>query len=95
MTGSPRTEPSSDPVIVDLVNDQAAVTAFKGVGLKTGEELTGDGITEISFALSMLVPMIPSAGQAGPDTYHTFTLMVADKNGIENEWSLKFHVPAN
>lgn len=95
MTASPRTEPSSDPVIVDLVNDQTAVTAFKSVGLKTGEELTGDGITEISFALSMLVPMIPSAGQAGPDTYHTFTLMVADKNGIENEWSLKFHVPAN
>ena len=58
---------------------------FRGVSLKTGEELTGDGITEVNFALSTLVPLIPLAGEADPDTYHTFTLMVADKNGVKNE----------
>lgn len=96
MTSSPRdmASTSKEPILVDLINDPAAVESFKGVGLKTGAELTGAGVTEIEFALSALVPMIPSAGQAAPDTYHTFTLMVADKNGVKNEWALTFHVPA-
>lgn len=84
---------SKEPVIADLINDPVAVEKFRGVSLKTGEELTGDGITEVNFALSTLVPLIPLAGEADPDTYHTFTLMVADKNGVKNEWALTFHVP--
>lgn len=96
MTSSPRdmASTSKEPILVDLINDPVAVESFKSVGLKTGAELTGAGVTEIEFALSALVPMIPSAGQAAPDTYHTFTLMVADKNGVKNEWALTFHVPA-
>ena len=94
MTSDPRDMASTatTPVVVDLINDPTAVESFKGVGLKTGSELTAAGVTEVNFALSNLVPMIPSAGQADPDTYHTFTLIVTDKNGVSNQWSLTFHV---
>lgn len=95
MTSSPRESDTTDPIIVDLINDPVAVVGFEGVGLKTGDNLTGSGITEVDFALSALVPMIPSAGQAGPDTNHTFTLMVSDKKGKSNQWSLTFHVPVD
>jgi hypothetical protein len=95
MTSSPRETDSSEPVTVDLINDKVAIGTFSAVGLKTGEALTGEGINEVTFALSDLVPMIPSAGEAGPDTYHTFTLIVGDKKGKTNQWSLTFHVPAD
>lgn len=93
MTSSPRETDSTEPVVVDLINDATAVGTFSSVGLKTGEEITGDNVKTLDFALSGLVPMIPSAGQAGPDTYHTFTLIVSDKKGVSNQWSLTFHVP--
>ena len=90
MTSTPRTTDSSEPVVVDLINDKTAVGTFSGVGLATGDDLKN--ATEVDFALSGLVPMIPSAGQADPDTYHTFTLIVKDNNDVQNQWSLTFHV---
>ena len=90
MTSTPRTTDSSEPVVVDLINDETAVGTFSGVGLATGDDLKN--ATEVGFALSGLVPMIPSAGQADPDTYHTFTLIVKDNNDVQNQWSLTFHV---
>lgn len=79
-------------VMIDLIEDPEAVTKMAGVGLSTGIQLKDK--TSVPFSLSTLVPMIPSAGQAGPDTDHTFTLTVTDNNGDENSWSLTFHVPA-
>lgn len=90
MTSTPRDTESTEPVVVDLINDEVAVGTFSSVGLKTGDELKD--ATSVDFALSGLVPMIPSAGQAGPDTYHTFTLIVEDNNGVQNQWALTFHV---
>ena len=78
-------------VMIDLIGDTEAVTKMAGVGLSTGDQLKNK--TSVPFSLSTLVPMIPSAGQAGPDTDHTFTLTVTDNNGDENSWSLTFHVP--
>lgn len=98
MTSNPRETSSTslEPVEADLVNDETAVDKFSNF-VPTGEELTGkndDGtdITTLSFALSKLVPMIPSAGQAGPGTKHTFTLKVTDKEGTSNQWALTFKV---
>jgi riboflavin synthase len=79
-------------VMIDLIGDPEAVTKMAGVGLSTGDQLKNK--TSVPFSLSTLVPMIPSAGQAGPDTDHTFILTVTDNNGDENSWSLTFHVPA-
>lgn len=92
MTSTPQEVGSIDYVHIDLINDPAAVSAMKGVGLKTGDELKDQTIVE--FSLSSLIPMIPSAGQAGPDTYHTFELSVTDKAGNSASWPLTFHVPA-
>lgn len=79
-------------VIIDLINDSAAVTSMAAVGIATGDQLVDK--TSVPFSLSILVPMIPTAGQAGPDSYHSFTLTVTDNNGDENSWTLVFHVPA-
>ena len=79
-------------VMIDLIGDPEAVTKMAGVGLSTGDQLKNK--TSVPFSLSTLVPMIPSAGQAGSDTNHTFILTVTDNNGDENSWSLTFHVPA-
>ena len=79
-------------VMIDLIGDPDAVTKMAGVGLSTGDQLKNK--TSVPFSLSTLVPMIPSAGQAGSDTNHTFILTVTDNNGDENSWSLTFHVPA-
>ena len=78
-------------VMIDLIEDPEAVTKMAGVGLSTGDLLKDK--TSVPFSLSTLVPMIPSAGQAGSDTNHTFILTVTDNNGDENSWSLTFHVP--
>ncbi len=80
-------------VMIDLIGDPTAVANMAGVGLATGDQLKDK--TSVPFSLSTLVPMIPTAGQAGPDTNHTFTLTVTDNNGDENSWALTFHVPAN
>lgn len=78
-------------VMIDLIEDPEAVTKMAGVGLSTGIQLKDK--TSVPFSLSTLVPMIPSAGQAGSDTNHTFILTVTDNNGDVNSWSLTFHVP--
>lgn len=93
MTSNPQSAGNIESVELDLINDQAAVSSMRGIGLTTGEDLVG--ATEVPFELSNLVPMIPSAGQAGPDTYHYFTLTVTDVNGETSSWDLGFHVPAN
>lgn len=79
-------------IMIDLIGDPAAVERMAGVGIATGDQLVNK--TSVPFSLSTLVPMIPSAGQAGPDTNHSFTLTVTDNNGDENSWTLVFHVPA-
>ena len=81
-----------ESVRLDLINDQTAVESMASIGLKTGTDLLNQ--EEVTFSLSQLVPMIPSAGQAGPDTYHTFTLNVTDNDGNTASWPLVFHVPA-
>lgn len=80
-------------VMIDLIGDPKAVANMASVGLATGDQLKDK--TSVPFSLSTLVPMIPTAGQAGSDTNHTFTLTVTDNNGDENSWALTFHVPAN
>lgn len=82
-------------VMIDLIGDAAAVTSMAAVGLPTGTSLTEDEDGVIDFSLSTLVPMIASAGQAGPNTDHTFHLTVTDKVGNTSTWSLTFHVPAD
>lgn len=79
-------------VMIDLIGDPTAVELMAGVGLKTGNNLKNQ--TSVPFSLSTLVPMIPSAGQAGKDTDHTFILTVTDNNGDQKSWTLTFHVPA-
>lgn len=79
-------------VIIDLIGDPAAVVSMAAVGIATGDQLLNK--TSVPFSLSTLVPMIPSAGQAGPDTNHKFILTVTDNNGDQNSWALVFHVPA-
>lgn len=79
-------------IIIDLIEDSKAVELMAGVGLSTGDNLKDK--SSVPFSLSTLVPMIPSAGQAGPDTDHTFILTVTDNNGDVKSWSLTFHVPA-
>ena len=79
-------------ILIDLIGDPAAVERMAGVGIATGDQLVNK--TSVPFSLSTLVPMIPSAGQAGPDTNHSFTLTVTDNNGDEKSWTLVFHVPA-
>lgn len=79
-------------VVIDLINDPVAVESMAGVGIATGDSLAGQ--ESVLFSLSTLVPMIPTAGQAGPDTYHRFTLEVGDEAGNVNSWELVFHVPA-
>lgn len=92
MTSTPQEMGSIESVHIDLINDATSVTAMKDVGLKTGNELKNQ--TTVGFSLSSLIPMIPSAGQAGPDTYHTFKLNVTDNAGNSKSWPLTFHVPA-
>ena len=79
-------------VIIDLIGDLTAVDLMAGVGLATGDDLKDE--FSVPFSLSTLVPMIPSAGQADPDSNHTFHLTVTDNEGNEKSWSLTFHVPA-
>ena len=79
-------------VIIDLIGDLTAVELMAGVGLATGDDLKDE--FSVPFSLSTLVPMIPSAGQADPDSNHTFHLTVTDNEGNEKSWSLTFHVPA-
>lgn len=79
-------------VMIDLIEDPTAVELMAGVGLKTGNNLKNQ--TSVPFSLSTLVPMIPSAGQAGPNTDHTFILTVTDNNADQKSWTLTFHVPA-
>lgn len=79
-------------VMIDLIGDPTAVELMAGVGLKTGNNLKNQ--TSVPFSLSTLVPMIPSAGQAGKDTDHTFILTVTNNNGDQKSWTLTFHVPA-
>lgn len=79
--------------ILDLIGDPVAVKSLGNVGLKTGSEI--EGKEEVLFSLSTLVPLIPTAGGADPDTYHTFTLTVTDNNGESSTWPLTFHVPAS
>jgi len=94
MTSNPYTEETvPEYVTIDLINDPVAVAAMAGVGIAAGENLVGK--EEVPFSLSSLVPLIPSAGQAGPDTYHTFALEIGDEAGNEKSWELVFHVPAN
>ena len=78
-------------VTIDLIDDPDAVTMMAGVGISTGDQLVNH--TSVPFSLSTLVPMIPTAGTAGPDTYHTFHLTVTDNDGDTKSWSLTFHVP--
>lgn len=80
-------------VMIDLIGDATAVTSMSAVGLSTGDALKDK--TSVPFSLSTLVPMIPSAGQAGPNTDHIFTLTVTDNNGDEKSWALTFHVPSD
>ena len=98
MTSNPADYSAMDQlesVQIDLINDPMAVEAMAadGIELPTGTNLTGK--TYVEFALSNLVPMIPEMGGAGPDTYHTFNLKIADSKGNEKDWNLTFHVPAN
>lgn len=92
MTSNQMSAGSIESVHLDLINDPVAVQSMSSVGLKTGGDLSGHD--EVSFSLSQLVPMIPTAGQAGPDSYHTFKLNVTDNDGDTKSWSLVFHVPA-
>lgn len=92
MTSTPQNLGSIESVHIDLINDATSVNAMKEVGLKTGNELKNQ--TTVGFSLSSLIPMIPLAGQAGPDTYHTFELNVTDNAGNSKSWPLTFHVPA-
>lgn len=92
MTSTPQNMGSIESVNIDLINDATSVTAMKDVGLKTGNELKNQ--TTVGFSLSSLIPMIPSAGQAGPNTNHTFKLNVTDNAGNSKSWPLTFHVPA-
>lgn len=82
-------------VVIDLINDPTAVVTMSGVGIPTGTSLTEDADGIINFSLSTLVPMIPTAGQAGPNTDHTFHLTVTDKEDNTSTWSLTFHVPGS
>lgn len=79
-------------VVIDLINDEVAVESMASVGIATGENLLGR--ESVLFSLSTLVPMIPTAGQAGPDTYHRFILEAGDEAGNLKSWELVFHVPA-
>lgn len=78
-------------VLIDLIDDPAAVQSMAAVGLTTGENLKGK--TSAPFSLSTLVPMIPTAGQAGSGTEHTFTLTVTDANDECSSWALTFFIP--
>lgn len=93
MTSNPGTIGSIESVSIDLINDATAVSKMRDVGLKTGDQIYDK--ETVTFSLSALIPMIPSAGQAGPDTYHTFKLNVTDQDGDSKSWPLVFHVPAS
>lgn len=93
MTSTPGTIGSISSVHIDLINDATAVEKMAGVGLKTGNDIKGK--TTVTFSLSSLIPMIPSAGQAGPGTSHTFKLNVTDNDGNAKSWPLTFRVPNN
>ena len=93
MTSNPGTIGSIESVSIDLINDATAVSKMRDVGLKTGDQIYDK--ETVTFSLSTLIPMIPSAGQAGPDTYHTFKLNVTDQDGDSKSWPLVFHVPAS
>lgn len=66
----------------DLANPGQYDTALKSLGFKTGEEITGDGVTEVPFDITQFMPLIMQSGD------HQFVITVVDNNDHSNSMTL-------
>ncbi|MBR1509323.1 MAG: DUF4493 domain-containing protein [Bacteroidales bacterium] len=77
---------ADNPFVMDLINDQALVSALNGM-IPVGDQLKDQ--TQINFSLSQLVPLIlvysPESG-----SNHIFTLKVTDAKGQSLQKSVTF-----
>lgn len=93
MTSNPMSEGNISSVVIDLIDDPAAVISMAGIGLKTGNDIKGK-TDDVEFNISTLVPLIPSQGPVYGSDY-IFNLAVTDNNDVSNDWNLVFHLPSN
>lgn len=64
--------------VVDLVNDEKAVTAFANLGLKTGKNLTGK---DIKLELTQLMDQLKMEVDQTASSSHKITVTATDNNG--------------
>ena len=87
LAGQTYTYSADTPYTMDLINDEAVITALGGM-IPAGDALKDK--THVDFSLSQLVPLInvysPESG-----SQHTFTLKVTDKKGQSLEQAVVFY----
>jgi hypothetical protein len=66
----------------DLANPGSFEVGLKGLGFKTGTEITADGVTEVPFDITQFMAFITKSGD------HKFIITVVDKTGHSNSMTL-------
>lgn len=77
-------------VVMDMINNPAAVTNLGSLGLPTGDALK-DKTSPIDFILTRLVTLIPDLADQG-ESFHYFTLYLKDSQDNVLEQRLTFKV---
>ena len=87
LAGDTYTYSADTPYSMDLINDDALITALTGM-IPVGDQLKDQ--THVDFSLSQLVPLInvysPESGSR-----HTFTLKVTDNKNQSLEKAVVFY----
>ena len=75
--------------VVDLIDDEKAVTAFRNVfNMATGDQLKGK--TALDLNLNAFVNSMPYKVSSTPGVKHTLTLTVTDENEKSEELKMEF-----